>query len=197
MKTNQTLSHINNYFEKLSFLLKSLDRQAIDNAIQIIYQAYQADHQIFIIGNGGSASTASHFCCDLSKGLLGHKGDRKVKRAKVISLTDNIALMSAWSNDTCYEDVFIEQLKNLLNKEDVLIGISASGNSENIVRAIDYAKKNDAKTIGFLGFNGGRLKDLADCVILAPENHYGRVEDIHLILEHLISEIIAEKATEI
>lgn len=181
---------IHHYFNNLKKIFNKIDFEKIAQIVKIINVAYKNDHQIFIIGNGGSASTASHFCCDLSKGILGHKGDNPVKRIKAISLTDNMALISAWANDTSYENIFVEQLKNLLKPNDVLIGISASGNSQNIIRAIKYANKQKAITIGFLGFDGGALLNLVNYSIVVKENHYGRVEDVHLILAHLISELI-------
>jgi len=167
--------------------------EKIQKITEILYEAYKSDKQIFIMGNGGSASTASHFACDLGKGTLKNIYDNIEKRFRVVSSTDNIATIMAFGNDLSFKDVFVQQLRNLVNKEDVVIGISASGNSSNVIKAIQYAKKCEAKTIGFLGFkSGGKLQGLVDYEITVQDSHYGRVEDTHLILEHLITNYLAE-----
>ncbi len=165
----------------------------MNNIIDKLLKAYKEDKQVFVMGNGGSAVLASHFACDLSKGTLKNVYDDKEKRFRVISLTDNTALMTAYSNDLDYEHVFSQQLRNLINTEDIVIGISSSGNSKNIINAINLAKKNKAITIGLLGFDGGKLKDLADFKILVNNYDYGIVEDIHSALQHMICSIIREK----
>ena len=186
-----------NYFEEVRKAVDKLDLEKIQKITEVIYDAYKNDKQIFIMGNGGSASTASHFACDLSKGTLQRVYDEKEKRFRVISLTDNVATIMALGNDLSFEDVFVQQLKNLVNKDDVVIGISGSGNSANVIKAIEYAKECGAKTVGFLGFKtGGKLHDLVDYEITVQDNHYGRIEDIHLILEHLITNNLAEMKKE-
>lgn len=137
------------------------------------------------MGNGGSAATASHFACDLAKGTIKDNPYIK-KRFKVIALTDNIPLITAWSNDTDYSQVFIEQLRNLLNKDDVVIAISASGSSENVLKAVEYANQRGALTIGLTGFDGGKLKDIANKCLKVSSDSMERIEDVHLILEHLL-----------
>jgi D-sedoheptulose 7-phosphate isomerase len=144
--------------------------------------------KIFIIGNGGSASTASHMAVDLAKGTQ-VKGYPSLR---VISLTDNVGMITAWANDLAYEEVFTEQLKNLLSYKDVLIAISASGNSPNILSAVRYAKSRGAATVGFIGFGGGKLKDLVDVDITVSSHNYGVVEDFHLTLNHIISQFIKQ-----
>lgn len=182
-----------NYFEELKKAVDKLDLEKIQKITEIIYDAYKNDKQIFILGNGGSASTASHFACDLGKGTLERFYDDKEKRFRVISLTDNIATITAFGNDLSFENIFSQQLSNLINKDDVVIGISGSGNSPNIIKAIQYAKKCGAKTIGFLGFKtGGKLAQLVDYEIIVQGEHYGRIEDIHLILGHLIANNLTE-----
>lgn len=174
-----------NYFKELNCALNQIDKDKIARITEIIYGAYKNDKQIFILGNGGSAATASHFACDLIKGTG--------KSFKAISLTDNVSVITAVGNDLSYEDIFYEQLKNLVNREDVVIGISASGNSPNVVKAIKIAKEMGAKTIGLLGFKtGGILHDLVDCEITIQDGHYGRVEDVHLILCHLTVNYLRE-----
>jgi D-sedoheptulose 7-phosphate isomerase len=177
------------YIEKTKKLLDNLDHEAINNVIDIIFNTYRKKRQIFIIGNGGSASTASHFACDLNQNIV--EGNRPHFRA--ISLTDNITILTAISNDKNYEDVFTEQLKRVLHPNDLLIAISGSGNSPNVVKALIYAKKNKAITIGMLGFNGGIAQQLTDYSIHVKSNHYGRIEDIHLLLEHLICDCLLKK----
>jgi D-sedoheptulose 7-phosphate isomerase len=154
-----------------------------------LWQAYQSDKQIFIFGNGGSASTASHMACDLAKGV----SVKAKKRFKVQSLCDNVPIMTAWANDISYDDIFKEQLENLMNPEDIIIAISASGNSPNIVKAVEFAKAAGAFVIGFTGFSGGRLKDLSNLCMHFPINHYGQVEDLHLICEHILADCMKER----
>ena len=176
------MERIQEYISHLQGVLERLSLPDVRQSIDLVMEVYQADRQIFVIGNGGSASTASHIATDLGKGtsLPG------VRRFRVISLTDNVATMTAWSNDVCYEDVFVEQLKNLVNPGDLVIGISASGNSENIIRAIDHANAIGCKTIGWAGFGGGKLKEIADVSVVADSHEYGPVEDVHLILNHIL-----------
>jgi len=182
-----------NYFGETTKAITQLDLGKIQRIAEVIFDAYKNNKQIFIIGNGGSASTASHFACDLGKSTLKNFYDEKEKRFKVVSLTDNVATMMALGNDLSFEDIFIQQLRNLVNSGDVVIGISVSGNSANIIKAIEYAKKCGAKTIGFLGFKtGGKLRDLVDYEITVQAEHYGRSEDIHLMLVHLITDYLAE-----
>ena len=176
------MERIQEYISHLQGVLERLSLADVRQSIDLVMEAYQADQQIFIIGNGGSASTASHIANDLSKGT----SIPGVRRFRAISLTDNVATMTAWSNDVSYEDVFVEQLKNLANPGDLVIGISASGNSENIIRAIRYAKDISCKTIGWTGFGGGQLQQLADVSVVVDSHDYGPVEDVHLILNHIL-----------
>jgi D-sedoheptulose 7-phosphate isomerase len=130
---------------------------------------------------------------DLNKGTLGHKGDAPWKRFKVIALTDNVALMTAWANDTDYNTVFSEPLRNLANPGDVLLCISASGNSPNVIAAVQVAKELGVKVLGFGGFTGGKLAQLADVCIVVPSNEYGPVEDVHMILDHIMTDYFYKK----
>ena len=181
------MEFIKNYFKELKDTIDKISVEDIKKVTNILYKAYKKNKQIFIIGNGGSASTASHFSCDLSKGTLQRIYDEKEKRFRVISLTDNVAHLTALANDLDYNDVFSQQLKNLVNPNDIVIAITGSGNSQNILNAVDTASKSGAITIGFLGFDGGKLKSKVDYYIHIPSNHYGRIEDLHLVLAHLIS----------
>ena len=146
--------YIEDYVNELKLLLEALDKESILKATGIIETAHANDGTIYIIGNGGSAATASHMANDFSKGI----GKRAGKHFKALSLTDNIPLLTAISNDEGYERVFVDQLKVFLNKDDLVIGISASGNSGNIVNALQYAREKGARTIGLVGFDGGKIK---------------------------------------
>jgi D-sedoheptulose 7-phosphate isomerase len=179
---------VTSYLAGVRACQEELSREKLEKAMQAVTQAYEQGRRIFILGNGGSASTSSHMACDLGKGtsVAGRP------RARVISLTDNIALLSAWANDAGYEVVFAEQLANLLEPGDVVIGISASGNSPNVLRAIEYAREHGAVTIAFIGFGGGRLKALVDIELTVSSKNYGQVEDLHLSLNHILSQYLKE-----
>lgn len=177
------------YLLGLRAVVSRLDKDQIARLADLIYNARQEDKQIFIMGNGGSASTASHFCSDLAKTTLvpGKKGFR------VIPLTDNIPLMTAWGNDVGFDDIFHGQLLNLLNEGDVVIGISGGGMSGNVLKALDLAKERGAKTIGLGGFSGGKLKDKCQECFIVPSNNYQFIEDVHMILVHLIASVLRER----
>lgn len=176
-----------NYFNKLKSNLDKLDTEQLQASVDLLWQTYQQQGIMYFIGNGGSASTASHMANDFNKGILGHKGDAPWGPFKAISLTDNVALMTAWANDTGYENIFSETLSTLINQNDCLVAISGSGNSPNIIKAVKVAKEKQVKVIGLTGFDGGELKKLSDVCIWVQEHHYGRVEDIHLIWDHLVT----------
>lgn len=180
------------YFEEYkNELFKSINNIKINDInkfLKALLYSYKNNKKVIIIGNGGSAATASHFTCDLSKGT----SIEGLKRFKVISLTDNLPLITAISNDLEYDEVFKYQLKNLLEKDDLVIGISASGNSNNVIKAFEYARSISARTFGLLGFSGGKLMNLTDEYIHINSFNYGIVEDIHLILEHMITQYIKD-----
>jgi D-sedoheptulose 7-phosphate isomerase len=171
------------YLEDLKGLLGRLPVSSIEDVISTLLYARFNRKQVIIMGNGGSAATASHFACDLGKGTL-RPG---LPRFRVIALTDNMSLFSALANDFGYDQVFCEQLKSLIQPGDVAIGISGSGNSANVLNAILAARELGAITIGFVGFDGGRLKSMVDRCVHVPCDCMEQVEDVHLILEHLIS----------
>ncbi len=174
-------------------MLDRLPFDQIEKVIQAIEVAHSEGRKIFVIGNGGSAATASHMMNDLNKGTLGHKGDTPAKRLRVIALTDNVSLMTAWANDTDYTRVFSEPLRNLGERDDVLVAISASGNSPNILAAVETAREMGIKVIGLTGFGGGKLAKLADVNFDVPSSDYGPVEDVHMILDHIITSYFCEK----
>jgi D-sedoheptulose 7-phosphate isomerase len=160
--------------------------------IEMIMEAYRNDKKIYILGNGGGASTASHLACDLGKGTLARVYDRNEKRLHVLSLTDNVALITAYANDISYDDIFLQQLRNLVEPQDIVIAISGSGNTRNVLSAVAYSKKIGAKTIGLTGFNeGGKLAQIVDIPLIVRTNHYGPLEDVHMMIGHLVSACIA------
>lgn len=178
--------HTIDYLSRLHKMLGLVDINSIEKMSDVLYAAWLEDRTIYIIGNGGSASTASHMACDLNKGTISK--NKYSKRMRVISLTDNVAWITAIGNDINYTNVFIEQLENLFHPDDVLIGISASGNSPNIVEAIDWANQRGGTSIGITGFTGGKVKERSKLSVHFPSNDYGPVEDGHLILNHILVE---------
>ena len=179
----------------LSELITSINAIPLDKVREIagvLKDAYKKGRHVFIMGNGGSAATASHFVCDLAKGT---RVPGK-KHFKAIGLTDNVPLLTAWSNDVAYKDVFKSQLENLMEKGDIVIMFTGSGNSPNILEAAKYSKKAGAKTIAFTGFDGGKIRKLADICMIVPSNNMERIEDIHLVLEHLIKLYLWEEIRE-
>ena len=179
---------IERYFSELRDVIGQIPLDKVEKVVRHVYRAYAEGKQVFILGNGGSASTASHFCCDLGKGAV---VDGK-PRLRVMSLNDNMALLSAYANDCGYESVFVEQMKNLIREGDVVICITASGNSPNVVRAIEFANESGTTTIGFLGFGGGRAKELVTEHVTIDNRNYGQVEDVHMFLAHCASQCFRE-----
>lgn len=177
---------INNYFDRLKDTIDKLDRRELRTFINTLLTARDNEQHIYIMGNGGSASTASHFVCDFNKGMS-YKQDKKFK---MICLNDNVATMLAYSNDVGYEDVFVEQLKNFLQKGDVVIGISGSGNSKNILKAVEYANQNGAVTVGLTGYNGGLLRKISSISVNTNINDMQVSEDIHMMICHMIYSIL-------
>jgi D-sedoheptulose 7-phosphate isomerase len=163
--------------------VEGVDLKAVNTAIDWLRIARDNDRHIFTCGNGGSASTASHFACDMVKGA----SYGKEKRFRIMALTDALPTLTAYSNDLSYADVFSEQLKNFAEPDDVLIAISGSGNSPNVLRAVEYAKEARCRTIGLTGRDGGKLGGMVDLEIRVPVQHMGRIEDAHLIACHLIA----------
>lgn len=189
MLCNSIKSYAKAYIEDIKSSLDTLDLNSIERIVDVLWAAYLNDKQIFIMGNGGSASTSSHIACDLGKGTI----VEGKKRLRSICLNDNIALVTALSNDLSYDDIFKEQLTNLINPDDVVIAITASGNSSNILRAVEYAGENRAETIGLTGFDGGKLVSMVnECIIVSSEN-YGQTEDIHLVLGHMIAQSLKHR----
>ncbi len=185
------MSSYQNYIDRLHQALDSIAPDSVEAGFALIYHALEDGRTVYIIGNGGSASTASHMACDLGKGA----SVPGKPRLRVVSLTDNMAHFSAIANDISYDAVFVEQLRNLLLPGDVLIGISASGNSPNVVDAFSCARGIGAKTIGLVGFTGGKMKKLSDVVIHVESSEYGPVEDAHLSINHIWTEQLRARLT--
>lgn len=181
-----------NYLQEVTNLLNQMEEEFIvkmDKFAKILYEAREKRKIIFFMGNGGSAATASHFVGDLSKGTIVDG----FPRFKTIALTDNVPNMLAWGNDSSYEDIFIEQLKNLMEPGDVVVGISGSGNSKNVIKAIDYANDNGGISIGILGYDGGKLVKSVHHSIHVPSFNMQQVEDIHVLVSHLLTSMIREE----
>lgn len=175
---------IRDYFAAVQRLLDEIPFEAVDQIVDTLLNASYAGRTVFICGNGGSAATATHFACDLAK----RPTVPGQPRFRVVALTDNISLMTAISNDISYEAVFSEQLLPLVREGDVVIGISGSGNSQNVLNAIEVARNAGAITVGFCGYDGGKLKGRVDYPVHVPCNVMAMVEDVHLMLEHAICE---------
>ena len=174
------------YLNGLNGLLDGFDTEAFDRIVNSILDAYSDETAIFIMGNGGSASTASHFACDINKGCCLDLD----KKFKVICLNDNIPTLLAYANDLDYASVFVEQLKNFFHSGDLVIGISGSGNSENVLRAIRYANENGGKTVGLTGYSGGKLGQLVDIAYVAASDDMQKIEDVHMIIVHMIMQAV-------
>lgn len=184
-----TIKNVESYLKEVQETVAELPSEPIDEVVEILLDSAKNNRKVFIFGNGGSASTASHFACDLSKNTI----VPGAPRFKVIALTDNLPLITAWSNDTAYDNVFAAQLEPLIEADDVVIGISCSGNSPNVLNAMKVAHQVKAKTIAFTGDIGGRLQDVVDLCIKAPSPKIEVQEDIHLMLEHCICSTIREE----
>jgi len=178
---------ISKYMAKVVDTISLLDFKGIDELASLIIQAYDQEKTIFFFGNGGSAATASHLCGDYVKGL----SYNREKRFKAMCLCDNLSALMAIANDISYDDIFIEQLKNFVQPDDIVIGISGSGNSMNVVKGLQYAKDQNAKTVAFCGYDGGKIKEIADIVIHAPIQDMEISEDVHMVIGHCLKRAIS------
>lgn len=192
---------IEQYFKDIKEICDNVSREDIDKAIELLFDAWKNGNKVFFCGNGGSAGTANHFMCDLFKVTI----VEGKKRFKALCLNDNVPLMTALINDEGWDNLYIEQLKNLFEKGDVLICLSVHGGSgrdksgawsQNLLKAMNYVKKSGGKTIGFAGFDGGAMKDLADVCVVVPFNATPHVEAFHVVLQHLIAFRLKEKIME-
>lgn len=170
------------YFDLLSESIHLLPHDQVQRVTELLVRAYEQQRTVFVFGNGGSAALASHFACDLGKGTVNNSR----KRFRVMALTDNVPLMTAWANDSKYEDIFAEQLSNFATPGDIAFAISGSGNSPNVLKALRVAKQIGSVTTGLTGFSGGRMLALCDECIVVPCDNMQIIEDLHLCIAHSI-----------
>ncbi len=178
---------IRTYLNEEIKVLESLDEKEISDVMNILENTRLSGNRVFICGNGGSAATASHFTCDFNKGV----SYSQTVKYNFECLNDNVPMMMAIANDISYDDIFSEPLKNKMHKEDVLLAISGSGNSANVVKAVEYAKSIGATTIGLVGYDGGKLKQLVDNCIHVNIDNMQIVEDIHMIMDHVMMFVLS------
>ncbi|HXH47890.1 MAG TPA: SIS domain-containing protein [Terriglobia bacterium] len=183
-----TAMSLSAYLAELKTVMDNLPLQQVSRAADILFECYQADHTVFTFGNGGSGALASHLVADISKAthFPGPKELATIRRLRAMAVTDNMPTITAWANDTHYDDVFMRQIENFLQPGDVALAISGSGNSPNVLKALGYARGAGATTIGLGGFGGGKMKDLLDCPIIVPSSNMQQVEDAHLIISHMM-----------
>ena len=175
------IASVKAYQHELIRLIQEIDAGAFGQFMQILLDAYRNDRQVFVAGNGGSAATANHFVCDFGKNAV--QGEKR--RFRVLSLADSVEKVTALGNDVAFEEIFRQQMMNLMRPGDVLVLISASGNSPDLVRACEYAREMDARIVVLAGFEGGKIKSYADAAMVARSDSYERIEDIHLIILHM------------
>jgi D-sedoheptulose 7-phosphate isomerase len=173
---------VRSYFDDVVRAVEKMPLATIDQIVGVLMDAYNSSRMVYLFGNGGSAALASHFACDLGKGAANGSG----KRFQVLAFTDNVPLMTAWANDSRYEDIFAEQLTNFVRPEDVAFAISGSGKSPNVLKALRVAREAGAVTVGLTGFEGGHMKDLCDLCLIIPSNNMQIIEDLHLSVAHAI-----------
>ncbi len=187
------MARTDEYLNEVSQIADDLDREEIDKAIGILYEAWKSGSQVFTMGNGGSASTSTHLACDLNKWV----SDEAETKFRAFALVDNIPLVSALTNDNGWGDIYYEQLRNFFRKGDVVVAISVHGGSgsdkagpwsQNLLKAVKYAKDNGGRVVGLAGFDGGMLKKVSDACIVVPAESTPHVEGMHLVLTHLMCE---------
>lgn len=172
------------YTSEVAQALAMFEGDTAESIVDLLFEAYLEETDVYVFGNGGSAALASHFACDLAKTVTVANGSRRIR---VRSLTDNFPLMSAWSNDVGYESVFVEQLRNFVRPSDLVVAISGSGNSPNIIRALELARDTGAKRVGITGRDGGRMAALCAPCLIVPSHNMQVIEDLHTIAAHAIA----------
>jgi D-sedoheptulose 7-phosphate isomerase len=180
------------YFDVLAQTMNQLPYEMIERATAVLLHAYESNGTTFLFGNGGSAALASHFACDLGKGTI----NGSEKRFKALALTDSVPLMTAWANDVRYDEIFAQQLANFVQEDDVAFAISGSGNSPNVLRALEFARAANAITIGLSGFQGGKMKDLCDLCLIVPSDNMQIIEDLHVCVAHAMFTTIRRKLSQ-
>lgn len=186
-------SDIELYFSKLKKTLDLISRDELDNFLNLLVDALEKNRRVYVMGNGGSAATASHFVVDFNKGL----SYKKAVRFRFTCLSDNVATLTAYANDVSYEDVFVEPLRNYLEPGDLVIGISGSGNSRNVIKAIEYANAHGAITLGLTGYDGGALKKTARHGVHIPIADMQVTEDLHMVLDHMAYAVLGRRLPEV
>ena len=179
---------IKNYFDREKEVMSKLNFDEIAEAVMAIKDAYEREATVYVFGNGGSAATASHLVCDFNKGIC----EKLDKKFKLICLSDNTPVLTAIANDISYEDVFYFQLKNKLKKDDLILAISGSGNSKNVIKAVEYAKIVGTRTVGVTGFSGGKLRELADYHMHVNVEDMQITEDIHMAFDHMMYRVLSD-----
>jgi D-sedoheptulose 7-phosphate isomerase len=177
---------IKEYYKELSDTLLKLDYEQISEAMNALVNCYENGGTVYVFGNGGSSATASHMVCDFNKGV----SMKKSKKFNFVCLSDNTPILTALANDLSYEDVFAYQIEKILTKDDLVLAISGSGNSKNIIKACEVAKKAGVKIIGMTGYDGGKLYQMADYHLHAPINDMMKAEDIHMSFDHMMATIL-------
>lgn len=186
LSTSSGMSEV--YLNKLGLALAALNRQELDKGVRMVRDAWERGAQVFTLGNGGSSMTALHYITDWNKMVYLNHG----RQFRGRSLVDNMGLVMAYGNDTSFADIFIEQLKNLMAPGDLVIAISGSGNSENVIRAVDYANKNGGVTLGLAGFSGGKLKGTAQHCVWVAADDMQLCEDAHAIFGHIVMQSLCD-----
>jgi D-sedoheptulose 7-phosphate isomerase len=188
---DEPITDFRGYFAKSNKVARELPFAMIERVAGVLHQAYERGRNVFLFGNGGSAALASHFACDLAKGTA--SADKSLKRFRALSLADNLALITAWANDTSYEQVFAEQLRNFIQAGDVALGISGSGCSPNVLLALQAARESGAVTVGLGGYTGGRLPEVCDLCIIIPSSNMQIIEDFQLAVAHALFTVIRHR----
>src|ERR671914_741616 len=174
--------HARVHLRLLQEALSDLPLDELERLSEVLFRAYRNDKQVFTLGNGGSSSTASHMAADLAKNTIG----ANMHRFRIMCLSDNVSIMTALANDVGYENIFSEQLMNHIRAGDVLLVVSASGNSPNVLKAMRYARSQSAEVAALLGFDGGTARSLSDIPLVIPSDNYGVVENAHLVINHIL-----------
>jgi len=178
-----------NYFEREKQVMGALDFDEITEAVEAIREAYEREATVYVMGNGGSSATASHFVCDFNKGI----SEVREKKFNLICLSDNTPMLTAIANDISYDEVFRFQLINKLKSNDLIIAISGSGNSTNVINAVEYAKEVGCKVVGITGYSGGKLKELADYKMHVNVDDMQITEDIHMVFDHMMYRVLSKE----
>lgn len=189
VKEQTSITKAHDYLARTRSVLARVDVGLVDRISELVWQTYKDSRTVFLFGNGGSAALASHLACDLAKGTVAD-GQR---RLRAVSLVDNPALITAWANDSDYEEIFAEQLQNLIQRGDLVLAISASGNSRNVIRGLEVARQAGATLVSLSGFNGGKIKDMCDVCLVVPSDNMQHVEDAHLTVAHAIFSTTRER----